>query len=211
MKQGRFLIYVQKLLKTPAPATLLFELLRPYGFNNDQTAQMLQSVENQTGAMFYSKTYEALFDRFLFVVKKREQLLKTEYLIRKSDLSLKLGDEQFSFAVINHEPDIFPTEKSIAQFDCFQLTFPLRLRRWKEGDTFCPLGMNGNRKKVSDLFTDEKISRFDKERTWILETSKGNICWVVGLRMDDRFKVTENTKQGFRISFSKIESQVTSF
>ena len=208
-KQGNFLIYVQKLLRTPAPATLLYEFLRPYGFNNDQAQQMLQSIENQSGAMFYSKTHEALLDRFLFIVKNNEKPVQTEFLIRKSDTSLKAGNQDFSFEIINDEPDIFPTEKNTAQFDCFQLTFPLRMRRWKEGDSFYPLGMKGKRKKISDLFTDEKISRFDKEQTWILETSQGRICWVVGLRMDDRYKVTENTRQGFRISFSEVKDVVT--
>jgi len=122
-KQGKFLIYVQKLLKTPAPATLLYELLRPFGFNNNQTLQMLQSIDNQSGAMFYSKNHEALLDRFLFIVKNNEKPIQTEYLIRKSDTVLKAGADQFSFEVINNEPDIFPTEKNMAQFDCFQLSF----------------------------------------------------------------------------------------
>ena len=209
-KHGRLLIYVQKLLNTPARSTLLYELLRPFGYNNDQVTQMLQAIDNQSGAIFYSKTHEVLLDRFLFIVKNNVKPVQTEFLIRKSDTSVDVGEHQFSFEVINEEPDIFPTEKNTAQFDCFQLSFPLRLRRWKEGDSFYPLGMKGKRKKVSDLFNDEKISRFEKEETWILETSKGNICWVVGLRMDDRYKVSSETRQGYRISFSEINSEVSS-
>ena len=70
--------------------------------------------------------------------------------------------------------------------------------------------MKGKRKKVSDLFTDKKVSRFEKEQTWILETSNGNICWVVGLRMDDRYKVKDDTRQGFRISFSEVKREISS-
>ena len=209
MKHGRLLIYVQKLLNTPARTTLLYELLRPFGYNNDQVNQMLEAIDNQSGAMFYSKTHVVLLDRFLFIVKNNVKPVQTEFLIRKSDTSVNTGEHQFSFEVINDEPDIFPTGKYTAQFDCFQLSFPLRLRRWKKGDSFYPLGMKGKRKKVSDLFNDEKISRFEKEETWILETSKGNICWVVGMRMDDRYKVSEDTRQGFRISFSEITSEVS--
>ena len=208
IKQGVVSIYVKKLIETPAPATLLYEILRPYGFNSDQIEQMLQSVENHSGAMFYSKTHEALLDRYLFIVKKNVKPVTHEYYIRKSDTIVKTEKQEFSFEVINNEPDIFPTEKNTAQFDCFKLSFPLRLRRWKDGDSFYPLGMKGKRKKVSDLFIDEKVSRFEKEEIWILETSKGNICWVVGLRMDDRYKVSDETRQGFRISFSGIHDAI---
>ena len=70
--------------------------------------------------------------------------------------------------------------------------FPLTLRKWKQGDKFKPLGLNGF-KKLSDFFKDLKFSKFDKEATWILE-SKEHIIWVVGYRMDDRCKVDEETK-----------------
>ena len=73
------------------------------------------------------------------------------------------------------------------------------LRRWQTGDSFFPLGMMG-RKKVSDLFVDCKLSRFDKENAWIL-TSGGKIIWVVGLRIDNRFCLTKSTKKTLKLTY----------
>ena len=76
--------------------------------------------------------------------------------------------------------------------------FPLTLRKWKKGDKFKPFGMKGF-KKLSDFFKDQKLSLFEKENVWILETQT-HIIWVVGYRMDDRCKVIDNTQQIITIS-----------
>ena len=82
---------------------------------------------------------------------------------------------------------------NIIYVDEGQLRFPLLVRKWQEGDYFFPLGMKG-KKKLSKYFKDEKLSLIDKENTWLL-CSEDTILWVIGKRADDRFKVTENTKQ----------------
>ena len=74
-----------------------------------------------------------------------------------------------------------------------KLSFPLKLRKWKNGDKFMPLGMS-NFKKVSDFFIDEKYSILDKKKQWIL-CSEDNIVWIVGDRIDDRYKIEMNTKK----------------
>jgi tRNA(Ile)-lysidine synthase len=76
--------------------------------------------------------------------------------------------------------------------------FPLKLRRWKQGDKFKPFGMDGF-KKLSDFFKDQKLSLFEKENVWILE-NKEHIIWVIGYRMDDRCKVNEDTKHIIKIN-----------
>ncbi len=83
--------------------------------------------------------------------------------------------------------------------DAEKLVFPLILRRWKEGDSFYPIGMKGNSKKVSKFFKDEKLSLIAKENTWIL-CSENQIVWVVGLRQDERFKIENTTKQILKIA-----------
>lgn len=78
-------------------------------------------------------------------------------------------------------------------FDFEKINFPLHLRRPKEGDIFHPLGVNGS-KKLSKFFKDEKYSRLDKERTWVLTDNRDRIIYIVGKRMDERFKITEHTQ-----------------
>jgi tRNA(Ile)-lysidine synthase len=85
----------------------------------------------------------------------------------------------------------------MAWLDKDKLTFPLTLRRMQTGDRFRPLGMNGFR-KLSDFLTDLKIPLPDKQNTWVV-TSEEDIVWVVGHRIDDRYKITTQTKTIFKI------------
>jgi len=80
-----------------------------------------------------------------------------------------------------------------ALLDADQLSWPLKLRHWQPGDLFCPLGMGGQHQKLQDFFSNNKLSRFEKDKVWLLE-SGGEIAWVVGMRLDERFKVSETTK-----------------
>ncbi len=88
----------------------------------------------------------------------------------------------------------------VAYLDADRLEFPLILRHWQPGDVFQPIGMGGKRQKLQDYFSNRKLSVFEKEKAWLLE-SRGQICWVVGMRLDERFKVVENTKSCLEVAF----------
>jgi len=200
-------INIQKLLESPAPQTILFEILRPFQFNNLQIEQILQCIDSQnntsSGKMFFNEEYCLLVDRdFLFLNKKKQQR-KEEILIHKTDAKIVLSNEILKVQIINEKPNSFSKEKNEAVLDLDKLNFPLILRKWKIGDTFQPFGMQGKHQKVSDFFSNNKLSRFEKEAVWILE-SKGEIVWIVGLRMDERFKLTNKTKNSLLLVLNNL-------
>jgi tRNA(Ile)-lysidine synthase len=91
-----------------------------------------------------------------------------------------------------------PKSNTSVALDYNNLKFPLKLRHWKDGDYFHPLGMKG-RKKLSDFFVDKKIDLLEKQKLWIL-TSQEDVVWIVGYQIDDRFKITSATKNIVMIS-----------
>jgi tRNA(Ile)-lysidine synthase len=99
---------------------------------------------------------------------------------------------------------------SIACLDINKLVFPLQLRKWKRGDWFIPLGLKG-KKKLSDFFVDQKISVADKEKTWLL-LSGDDIVWVIGKRIDNRYRITTKTQSAFVVTYldDNAETETTS-
>jgi tRNA(Ile)-lysidine synthase len=220
---NQFFIDKNKLQNYPSVSTLLFEILRDYGFNNTQVEDILWGNDYVTkiGTKFYSADYELLIDRDFYILREKKD--KNAQNMERSDIpqacGTEGGHEDFLFinqndtvAKIHHssfiirhyfEPNIeLEKSENTAQFDFDTLSFPLKLRRWQIGDVFQPLGMKGKKQKLSDYFTHNKFSDFDKEKVWVLETEKRDICWVVGHRMDDRFKLKNDTKHCFSISYT---------
>ncbi|MDO9038255.1 MAG: tRNA lysidine(34) synthetase TilS, partial [Lutibacter sp.] len=116
--------------------------------------------------------------------------------------ALKFETIMIPFDTKNHQHKVLEElifdDKNTISIDFDKIEFPLLLRKWQKGDFFFPIGMNG-KKKVSKFFKDEKLSLIDKENAWLL-CSKNDIIWVVGKRMDDRFKVTKSTSKILKIS-----------
>lgn len=90
----------------------------------------------------------------------------------------------------------------VACFNLDKVVFPLRIRTWKSGDIFCPLGMDGKKKKVKEFLIDQKISRIDKEEVMVL-LSNDQIMWIVGHRIDERYKVLDSSMTCLEITVDK--------
>lgn len=175
-----------------AADALLFHLLRDYGFTDWKAIGELKQA--QTGKKVYSATHQLLKDREQLLLTKKEVSTQDAYFefdaFNTQELPVALQFKKVSSwsKLANHT--------IVVDQDC--LSSPLILRKWQPGDRFFPLGMQGS-KKLSDYFTDQKISGPEKEKIWLL-CSDSEIVWVVGYRADDRFKVTENTKNLLQIS-----------
>ena len=116
----------------------------------------------------------------------------------------KIANGLFSLSVKKSKnvPNKLGIHSSTEYVDAGKVRFPLYIRSWKEGDFFVPLGMK-HRKKVSDFFVDLKISRVEKRKIPIVE-SEGNIVWVAGCRIDDRYKITPASTEAYKLSIRMI-------
>jgi len=189
------LVYInlKKLLKEIVPETLLFEIIKKYGFNYSQTQDILKFEDKlQSGKHFFSKKYRLIINRKDLIISKISEIDNGVFFIEENQieidkpvaLRIKIIENNKSFKLIK--------DKKIAYFDADKIKFPLKLRIRKDGDFFHPFGMKG-KKLISDYFTDIKLNTFEKENVYLL-ISNGKIIWIVGHRTDDKFKITSKTK-----------------
>jgi tRNA(Ile)-lysidine synthase len=188
------------LLASPAPATVLYEWLKPFGFNRSRVENILQSLENQPGSVFESPGFRLWTDRRQLVLAPVKAVSNTHLVRTENDVPLALEDGIFTLQIAKGIPVNFASDPFTAYLDADRVQFPLTLRRWRAGDSFCPLGMGGKHQKLQDFFSGRKLSVPEKERVWLLE-SGGEVCWVVGMRLDERFKVAAGTKQHLAAHF----------
>ncbi len=187
---------LESLRQTPEPLLVLHELLRPLGFRYRQSAAIWAAAGGQPGKTFFSQIHTLTVDRHALVITPNRAVANEVFLIENPEGALQTPDFQLQFSFA--ETPVFEKSPAVACFDFEKLTFPLRLRRWQPGDWLCPLGMGGKRKKVSDLLVDLKVPRPLKNRVWVL-ISGSEIAWVVGHRLDERFRVTDATRRVWRL------------
>jgi len=187
-------INLKELLQLPNYKAYLYQWLNPFGFKawND----IYNLVESQSGKQIFSEGFKLLKDRDHLILSPQAEIDKEEeYLIEEEDKEVNFHIK-LSFCKISSTSN--GSNKTIF-VDQNKLKYPLVLRRWKEGDVFYPLGMNGKSKKVSKFFKDEKFSLIEKENAWLL-CSDDQIVWIVGIRQDERFKIEKTTKQILQIA-----------
>lgn len=167
---------------------VLRELLTPYSFT--ETDKIIDSLYSESGKIFYSATHKLLIDRTEILIKEKKDIefVSVEIKEEKKQITIPL---MLKFSTLKSTE--ISNKKTMATLDFDKLEFPLVLRKWEVGDYFFPLGMSG-KKKISDFFIDEKFSRFEKEECYLI-TSNSEIVWVVGHRISEKFKITDETKK----------------
>jgi len=183
------------LAKEPLRQLFLLEELTALGFSPSRIVDIEQSLFAQPGKSFLSGGYRLVRDREYLIVSP---LIPQNEVCPQIDMDTQSIDFpiNLTFGIEDAEDNTdFPRSPGIGVFDLHTLKFPLTLRKWKQGDWFIPLGMSG-KKKISDFLTDLKIPLHRKERVYVLE-SDNQIIWVVGYRIDNRFRVRETTTKLF--------------
>ena len=200
-KAGRtWRIDTSLLAEYPGNSALLYELLAPFDFSGPVTSDIYLALENESGKVFYSSTHKAVKDRGVLLIAPLEAEEHRRYYFDLSDGALH-EPVKLDLTVVPYDNSFtIPNSPNVACIDYDQVEFPLILRKWQTGDFFNPLGM-GHYKKLSDYFIDRKYSLVDKERTWLL-TAGERIIWIVGDRLDDRFKISAATKQVLVVTYS---------
>ncbi|RYF88777.1 MAG: tRNA lysidine(34) synthetase TilS [Chitinophagaceae bacterium] len=193
---------VLKLSKTEALATVLYEIIKNYSFTPRQVMEVEKLLHSESGKYVESATHRILRNRKWLIITPIVQQDGSTYLIEQTDKAIA-----FSKGLLSIETAVFPgnisKDVNIAQVDAKNIQFPLLLRRWKKGDYFYPLGL-GRKKKIGRFLTDLKLSLPEREQVWVLETNK-KIIWVVGIRIDDRFKMLPSTQNTLQLNLRPAE------
>jgi tRNA(Ile)-lysidine synthase len=178
------------------PELLIHHILKKFNFSSELNNQLKQMIEHPiTGKQIKGKNYTCLVDRGYLIFKKNtidnhtnqfEILENTQEIVHPIFLKF-----------IHHKGPFINNSSNCACIDADKIQFPMILRKWVKGDLYYPIGMNG-KKKLSDFFTNNKYSSFDKNDQWLL-TVNNEIVWIVGKRVDRRFIVDEQTKNTIQI------------
>ncbi len=201
-KGDDYLISLKKLSKLNPKSTYLFEFIREFGFSFKICEDILKNFNNNSGKIFSSDTHRLLKDREYLIIRTRD--IKTNqgsFNIEKTTNEIKIPIHLKIKKFEKTRDFEIPNSRLIANIDSDKLSFPLSLRKWKNGDYFYPLGSTF-RKKLSDFFIDRKFSLFDKEDCWMI-CSGDEVVWVVGHQIDNRFKIRSKTRHILQIKYKE--------
>lgn len=188
-------IPILKLKKAQPLRSIVFEIIKDFGFTAHQTDEVIALLESESGRYIASASHRIIRNRNWLIIAPAETTDAVTILIEKGEglVNFALGALQVETA--NCQPAT--VDATIACLDAKEIGFPLLLRKWKTGDYFYPLGMQ-KKKKLGRFFIDQKLSKTEKENAWVVESNKC-IIWVVGHRIDDRFKLTPSTREILRL------------
>ncbi len=191
---------VLKLLKTKPLNTVIYEIIKDAGFTAAQVQDVEKLLYSESGKYIKSATHIILRNRNWLIIAPLSRAETTTNIV------LEEGDNNVVFygGILSLTKTALPENliknANMVYIDGSELHYPLLLRKWKTGDYFYPLGMS-KKKKLSRFFIDQKLSLLQKGQVWVLESNK-KIVWVVGYRIDDRFKVTSNSKQIVKLNLT---------
>lgn len=200
-KSDELRIPVKQLLAY-AETSFPYELIKDYGFGEKQVPDLIKLCNATSGKYIQNEAFQIIRHRHWLIITTRHEKGAT-IAIEKGEKEVRFSGGVLELKEINRAKISIDTESHLAQLDAAQIEFPLLLRPWKEGDYFYPLGMR-KKKKLARFFIDQKLSKPQKEKIWIIESAQ-RIVWILGYRIDDRFKITEKTAQVLQLTWTATE------
>jgi tRNA(Ile)-lysidine synthase len=197
---GLVYIHPERIDKGYPVGFVIYELLNDgYGFKGDVVDALVESLRAGTsGKRFYARDHVAYIDRGAIIVAPIGDDDPCMVQVTREMRKAYAGNSSFLFDYMDIDAvESLETPPEVALLDADKLTFPLEIRRWQDGDSFEPFGMKGT-KKVSDLLIDQKVPVAEKRRQFVI-TSGGEIAWVAGRRLDNRFRIGPETENVLRI------------
>ena len=182
----------------------IYEIISKYGFSDRQVDEVIKLADSESGRYIQSpaSSYRIIKHRHWFIISSFQDAEAETIVIEEKDVITRFTDGSLELRTVPIGKFNLKAEAVFACLDKSGIQFPLLLRKWKQGDYFYPLGMK-KKKKLSRFFIDQKLSKTAKEKQWVIEMNK-KIIWVVGVRIDDRFKVNDRTKEVLELSIKPI-------
>lgn len=172
---------------------LIYEIIKEYGFAEKQIDEVLKLCQADSGKFIDSPAlhFRIIKHRYWLIIAPAADSSAQHFAIDGVG-NWELGIGNIQVKTLTNSQASIPNAPNIAVLDASKIAFPLLLRKWKQGDYFYPLGMK-KKKKLARFFIDQKLSKTQKENVWVLESNK-KIIWVVGMRIDERFKLLPATQ-----------------
>ncbi|WP_235954374.1 tRNA lysidine(34) synthetase TilS [Limnovirga soli] len=196
-KNAEVHIPILKLLQTVPFNAVVWEIFKPFGFNAQQVNEVRKLCTADNGSSILSTSYRIIRNRNWLIIAPVQNIDNTIIVVERNASKVVYGSGQLTIDHLNKTTSSITSDNDTALLDADKISYPLLLRKWKQGDYFYPLGMQ-KKKKLSRFFIDQKLSATEKEQVWVLESDK-KIIWVVGYRIDDRSKVTNQTKKMIKL------------
>ena len=183
---------ISSLTSLTPPEPHIFELFRPYGLSPKQTGEVMALLDAGTGKSVYTSTHRLLNNRGMIIISPRIAEVPEEYSFNTID-EIRISGLFSDLRITEPTDEALPATHLTASLDLKRISFPVTVRHWKPGDRFMPLGMK-RLKKISDFLIDLKIPVTKKEKVLLL-LSGSEVMWVMGYRIDDRYRVTPGTEK----------------
>ncbi len=181
---------------------IVWEIIKDYGFNAAQTSEVIKLLNAQTGSYIQSYSHRIILNRNWLLIVPNNPKEAVHFQIGMNGKLISLPQGELKIEQLTNLIDFsISTQSNEVCIDAEEVIFPLLCRPWKQGDYFYPLGMT-KKKKLSRFFIDQKLSLPEKESIMVLE-SNGKIIWVMGYRIDNRFRIKLNTKKVIRLLYHK--------